>query len=303
MSWIFLSLLAPLFWAGSNIFDKYALEKVSRGVYDFLFFGTIGGFLVGVAAFLIFGLDEFSGAVFFPIAGGFLIQYSYLFYSHALAREDASYVVPLYITYSVVVLVLARFFGEVVSLPQFVAFCIVFFGALVLSFKGLSFEVLRLFRFRTGALFMVPAVLFLSIDILLTNHALAILSFSDVFIYDLFGFSLAAVSLFLVPSWRREIISGIKQARLFKYGLFFVNDLIDLSGHLLYKFALILAPAASLVAVLGGVQPFYVLVLGVLFTLFLPKIVKENITKKELTQKLIGGTIIVVGIAVMNFVS
>lgn len=303
MSWIVLSLLAPLFWAGSNIFDKYALEKVSRGVYDFLFFGTIGGFLFSVAAFLVFGLDEVSSAALFPIAGGFLIQYSYLFYSHALSREDASYVVPLYITYSVVVLILARFFGEVISPLQLVSFVVIFFGALLLSFKELSFELLQLFRFRTGALFMVPAVLFLSVDILLIDHALGILSFTDVFIYDLVGFSLAALSLFLVPSWRREIIQGIKQARFFKYGLFFVNDLIDLSGHLLYKFALILAPAASLVAVLGGIQPFYVLALGVLFTLFLPKIVKENITRKELTQKLIGGTIIVVGIAIMNFVS
>ena len=303
MSWILLSLLAPLFWAASNIFDKYALEKVTRGVYDFLFFGSIGAFLAGIGAFAVFGLDEISRAALFPIAGGFLIQYSYLFYSHALQKEDASYVIPLYITYSVVVLVLARFFGEVISSPQLISFFIVFSGALVLSFKELSFDLLQMLRFRTGALLMIPAVLLLSVDILFVNHALKILSFTDVFIYDTLGFSLSVLPFFLVPSWRREILRGIQSASLWKYGIFFINDVVDLSGHLVYKFALLAAPAASLVAVLGGIQPFYVLALGILFTLFLPKIVKENITKKELSQKLIGATIIVIGIALLNLYS
>jgi len=55
-----------------------------------------------------------------------------------------------------------------------------------------------------------------------------------------------------------------------------------------------------LVAVLGGIQPFYVLALGVFFTIFLPKIVKENITRQEIAQKVIGASIIAVGIAVLN---
>src|SRR3989338_5498820 len=102
MSWIALALLAPLFWAGSNILDKYSLEKVSRGTYDFLFFGTLGAVLIVLALAAIFGLDKIGILALIPFAGGFLIQCSYLFYSYALLREDASYVVPLYITYSAV---------------------------------------------------------------------------------------------------------------------------------------------------------------------------------------------------------
>ena len=73
-----------------------------------------------------------------------------------------------------------------------------------------------------------------------------------------------------------------------------------MSGHLAYSYALLLAPSASLVAVLNGVQPFYVLILGGLFTLFLTQIVKENITRREVVQKLIGATVIVLGISLLN---
>lgn len=104
MSWIALSLLAPLFWAGSNIFDKYALEKVSRGTFDFLFFGSIGSTLVFVLTWTVFGAEFVFPYSLYAIASGFLLNASYLFYSRALEKEDASHVVPLYISYAVFVL-------------------------------------------------------------------------------------------------------------------------------------------------------------------------------------------------------
>jgi len=300
MTWILLALLAPLFWAGSNLFDKYALDKLTRGPYDFLFFGTIGSFFLVFITLGVFGLDFIGLFIFVPIAAGFLVQYSYLFYSYALQREDASYVVPLYITYAVVVLLFSPLFGETVTNIQLVAFGVVFLGALILSLEKLSFEI---FRYRKAAILMIPGIFLLSFAILLTNLSLDVLSFSDTFIYDTIGFSIAGLSLMLVPKWRVEIFKGIRTANIRKYAFFLVNDTLDVSGHLIYKYALLFAPSASLVAVLGGIQPFYVLVLGGLFTLFLPHIIKENITRREVVQKVLGVVIIVVGIVIINLFS
>jgi len=297
MTWILLALLGPLFWAGSNIFDKYALDKVSRGNYDFLFFGTIGSFFIVFLTLGVFGLEYVGSFILIPIVAGFFLQYSYLFYSYALKREDASYVVPLYITYSVVVLLLSPFFGETITQLQLISFGVVFLGALVLSLEKLSFEI---FNYRKGALLMVPAILLISFYVLFIDYSLETLSFTDTFIYDLIGFSLAGLSLMLIPKWRGEIIEGIKTANVKKYSLFLINDTLDLSGHLIYKYALLLAPSASLVAVLGGIQPFYVLVLGGLFTIFLPHIVTENITRREIIQKVLGTIIILLGIVLLN---
>lgn len=297
VTWILLALIGPLLWAGSNIFDKYALDKISRGNYDFLFFGTIGSFFIALLTLGVFGIEYFGLFVLIPIIAGFLLQYSYLFYSYALQKEDASYVVPLYITYSVVVLLLSPLFGETITQLQLISFGVVFLGALVLSLEKLSFEI---FSFRKGALLMLPAILLISFHVLFVNHSLKTISFVDTFIYDMIGFSLAGLSLMLIPKWRKEIIEGIKSATMRKYTLFLINDTLDMSGHLVYKYALLLAPSASLVAVLGGIQPFYVLVLGGLFTLFLPSVIHENITRKEILQKVIGATIIVLGITLLS---
>lgn len=297
MSWIFLALLAPLFWAGSNIFDKYALTKISRGNYDFLFFGTIGSFIIVILTFTTFGLENFTRIAFLSIIAGFFLQYSYLFYSHALQKEDASYITPLYISYAVVVLILSPLFGEVVTTHQFVSFLIVFVGVVILSLKKLSLEI---FKYRKAALLMLPAILFISLYVLFLNKSLELLSFTDAFIYNMIGFTLSAFSLLLVPNWRKEILNGLKTANIRKFSLFLINDTLDMSGHLIYLFALTVAPSVSLVAVLGGIQPFYVLILGALFTIFMPSIVKENISKREVAQKLIGTLIIVIGIIVLN---
>lgn len=304
MLWIALALLAPLFFAGSNILDKYALDKISRGNYDFLFFGTVGTFVMGFLALAAFGLEEVSWFVLIPIAGGFCLQYSYLFYSYALNYEDASYVVPLYITQSVFTLLLGSlFFKEGINGTQFIAFIVVFLGALVLSLEKLSFKIFHYKKYRKGALLMVPAMIFYALYTLLANESLERISFSDTFIYDALGMCLGVGMFFLVPAWRTEIFQGIKRATVRKYNFFLFNDTLDMTGQLIYKMALLMAPSASLVAVLEGIQPFYVLIIGLFFTLYFPKIIRENIELDEVVQKVLGVMIIVAGITILSLSS
>ena len=194
-------------------------------------------------------------------------------------------------------MLLGPIFGENITKIQLISFAIVFLGAIILSMEKLSLEI---FKYRKGALLMVPAIFLVSFYALFLNHSLEILSFTDTFILNMGGFCLAGLSLLLVPKWRKEIFIGIKTATIRKYTLFLINDTLDMSGHLAYIYALLLAPSVSLVAVLGGIQPFYVLILGALFTVFSPKIITENLTRSEIVQKLIGAAIIVAGIVVLN---
>ncbi|HAG27430.1 TPA: hypothetical protein DCG61_01445 [Patescibacteria group bacterium] len=295
--WIALALLAPLLWAASNIFDKYALSKLSKGSYEFIFLGSLASFLIIFLTIPIFGLEKIGVVALWAILSGVSLQFSYLFYSYALEEEDASYVIPLYITYAVVVLLLGPLFGESITTHQYISFAIVFIGALILSQVKLS---LSIHKYRKGALWMIPAIILLSFYTLFFHNSLQYLTFTDAFIYTEIGFALSGVSLLIVPKWRKEILSGIKEASLKKMKFFLLNDVVDLSGHLLFQYALFIAPSASLIAVIGGVQPFYVLVLGLFFTFLFPQIVSEKVTKQEITQKLIGTVIILFGIIYLN---
>ncbi|HMR55535.1 MAG TPA: EamA family transporter [Candidatus Doudnabacteria bacterium] len=295
--WIALALLAPLLWAASNIFDKYALSKLSRGVYEFIFLGSLASFVIILVCLAIFGLDTIATVALWALVAGASLQFSYLFYSYALNHEDASYVIPLYITYSVVVLLLGPLFGESITTHQYISFAIVFIGALILSQTKLSFGI---HRYRRGALLMIPAIILLSFYTLFFHNSLNFLSFADAFIYTEIGFAVSGVSLLLIPRCRREILAGVKTANIKKLKYFLLNDTIDLSGHLLYQYALLITPSASLIAVIGGVQPFYVLILGLFFTFLFPQIVSEKVTRQEITQKLIGTAIILSGIIYLN---
>lgn len=296
MTWIILALIAPFFWALSNLLDKYAIDKLSKGTADFIFFGSIGGFIVLLFSLIINGGVAIISPILIltAVLGGALLNYSYIFYAKALESRDATRVVPLFQTIPIFILVLGYlFFNESVSYSQFIGFVIVFSGGLVLTTQ-MSF--IKKFKIDSSFWLMLASSLFISVSMLFSDHVLETERFMTLFIYDLFGYSLAGLSLLLYRPWRREIFTGIKKAKRFKYLLFFANDAIDLAGGIFYKFALITAPSVALASVMLGIQPFYLLVLGVLLTIFFPKIIKEDISKKAVYQKLFGVGIIFIGI-------
>lgn len=205
---------------------------------------------------------------------------------------------PIYVSYAVFVLIFnTLFFGETLTGTQLLSFAVIFGGGLFLSIETFGLSAMK---YRDGALHMLPAVIILAISITLFNQSLSGLDFVSAFVLDMGGFALAGSSLLLIPTWHREIRAGIRSASLKKFKLFLVNDTIDLSGQLAYKYALMLAPAASLVAAINGIQPFYVLVLGLLFTIFLPHIIKEDVTTGALLQKMIGVVVIGLGIVLLE---
>jgi len=77
------------------------------------------------------------------------------------------------------------------------------------------------------------------------------------------------------------------------------NEILFIIGALGMTFASLLAPLA-LVLVVDGLQPFFVLVYGIIITLFLPKLGEESLLKKDLIQKIIAILVIVVGTYFLN---
>ena len=139
-----------------------------------------------------------------------------------------------------------------------------------------------------------------SIALLFTDHVLESTRFITVFTYDLIGFSIAGASLMLYKPWREQIMGGIRNATITKYLLFLANDAVDIAGQISSKFALALAPSAALVAVTFGIQPFYLLVMGIALTILFPSIIREDISKVAIKEKLIGIITIFVGVILIS---
>ncbi|MDO8231749.1 MAG: EamA family transporter [bacterium] len=294
MNWIFLSLLAPLFWASSNFVDKYILGKYTKGIFDFVFFSTITSWLFFAVIFLFIGTPELSVYSLIPIATGMILIYSYGFYGKALEQGDTSSLVILFKLIPVVTVILAfAFLGQTLSSNELIGFVIVLAGATIISFektKGI---------FIKGFGMILIAILMWSVMTLFIDYGLTKMSFWDYFMLDNFGSALAGLTMFIIPSIRRQVIEGIKTAQLGKYIWFSWNNVLDFFGQMSIKKALAIAPSAGLVTVVMQVQSFYAIIIGVLLTLLIPNIIKEDISTNTLVKKIVGAVIMFLGVYIL----
>jgi hypothetical protein len=67
----------------------------------------------------------------------------------------------------------------------------------------------------------------------------------------------------------------------------------------LFSFVSLLAPL-GLVSIVNGFQPFFILLVGIIITLFLPWLGKENISKQSLVQKALFIGVMVIGAIILS---
>lgn len=294
MNWVLLSLLAPLFWASSNFVDKYILGKHTRGIFDFLFFSTITSWFLFLILLAFVGIPEITVHSWIPILTGIILIYSYGFYGKALEQGDTSALVILFKLIPVFTVILAFvFLGQTLSANELLGFVIVLAGATIVSFeksRGI---------FIKGFGMILIAILMWSVMTLFIDFGLTKMSFWDYFLLDNLGSALAGLTLFIIPSMRKQVVSGLQTATTGKYVWFSGNNLLDFFGQMSIKKALAIAPSAGLVTVVMQVQSFYAIVIGVLLTLFLPSIIKEDISPNNLIKKFIGALIMFSGVYVL----
>ncbi|KKU20761.1 MAG: Conserved hypothetical membrane protein, DUF6 family [Candidatus Azambacteria bacterium GW2011_GWC1_46_13] len=294
MNWILLSLLAPLFWASSNFVDKYILGKYTRGIFDFLFFSTITSLFLFLILFIFVGMPELTMYSWIPILTGVILIYSYGFYGKALEQGDTSALVILFKFIPVLTVVLAFIFlGQTLSSNELLGFVVVLAGATIVSFeksRGI---------FIKGFGMILIAILMWSVMTLFIDYGLTKMSFWDYFLLDTLGSTLAGLTLFIIPAMRRQIIDGLKTATTGKYIWFSGNNLLDFFGQMSIKKALAIAPSAGLVTVVMQAQSFYAIVIGILLTLIIPGVIKEDISASVLIKKFIGALIMFSGVYIL----
>ncbi len=294
MDWIFLSLLAPLFWALSNFVDKYILGTHTKGIFDYLFFSTITSWIFFVVLMFLVGAPSISMFSLIPIATGMMLIYSYGFYAKALQQGETSSLIILFKLIPVMTAGLAFvFLGQSLTMNELLGFVIVLAGAALISFERSKSIFIK------GFGMILIAICLWSVMTLAIDYGLTKMSFWDYFMLDNLGSAFAGLTLLIVPSVRQQVVEGIRTARKVKYTWFFWNNILDFFGQMSIKKALAIAPSAGLVAVVMQVQSFYAILIGVLLTLFIPHIIKENISTPVLINKSIGAVIMFVGIYVL----
>jgi drug/metabolite transporter (DMT)-like permease len=302
MNWFFISLSGTALFAVGNFVDKILISKYFKG-------GGVGALaiysaLIGIFILpfpLIFNLDFMSPGstgIAVMIASGIVYLGGIIPYLYALTQDDTSAVVPIFQTIPIFSYIMGHFFlHEAIAPVQVVGMLLIIFGSIAISIDMSGEKV----KFKSkGALLMLLSSFLISLSGFLfklvgTDHGFLITSF-----WTYTGYTLLGILLFVVSSsYRSQFLHTLttNSVKIVSYNV--LNEVIAIGGKMLQNLSTLMAPLALAVAV-NGFQPIFVLVYGVLLTLFFPHIVSETITKRHLFFKSISIAVIIGGALLIN---
>lgn len=213
-------------------------------------------------------------------------------YIKALNLEEASRVVPIFQIQPVLAYTFGVFlFHETLSLTQILAGIVIVSGAVLINldldnrrkFKGVVFGLVAL----SCLFFMLESITFKFVG----GH----FGFWDASFYQYFGTAVAGLFMVIFSRQYRQDFKKVSKEggkKIFFGSL--TNEMVNMAGRLAFNYSLLLAPLA-LVQLVQGSQSIFVLIIGTLLALFIPRYGKENLSRKHMVQKVASILIVIAG--------
>lgn len=303
MNWFLIALITPVVHAFVNHFDKFLLSKYMKG-------GTVGALIMFSSLFAVVALPIIwiiNPSVLSSVSlsqglilmgNGVFLTMAILLYLYAMDLDEASYVAPFF----QLIPVFGLFFGytilgETLTTNQLIAGGFILLGSLLLSIELAGKDS----KIKTKlVLLMIGSSLFYAANAVIFKSVAASQGFLDSLFWDFLGkFLFGVILFFVVRSYREQFIYLLRVSGAKIVGLNIVNEILGLIGEMALVFAVLFAPVA-LVQSVSGLQPAFVLIFGVLITVFIPQFGKESLQKKHLIQKIIGIVVITVGVYLLE---
>lgn len=314
MSWLILTIISYLMLAIVNLGDKFVVDKVLKSSKSYAFMvGILGAIIFAIAPWFL----NWPGlALFFVniVSGMFFVLALWVMYE-ALKQGEASRVVVVIgsIVPIFTVIFSFLFFNEKFTGNQLTGLVFLIVGMIIISFvvsrrnKWKDFWQ-RLWSVFTGdynkkwIFLAILSALLYALYFIITKYAYLQQDFLSSLIWIKGGSLLMSLFFLLNKETRHEIKKSFKTKpkKSVKVGSGFVlaNQATGSVASLIQSYAIYLGPVAIINA-LQGVQYAFLLVLGIFFTIFCPKILKEDISKKILIKKIIAIILIGIGLYFM----
>lgn len=303
MTWLSLTIISYLMLAIVNLGDKFVVDKLLPSSKAYTFIVTVLSALVFLLApwFLKWpGLNLF---LLNTLSGSFFVFAIWSMYE-ALKRGEASRVVvviggiiPIFsMLFSLII------FKETYTATQCLGFVCLLIGMFIIGFllsrrKKTSVFFKRLLTVFTGTykkrwifLAIVSSLLY-SLSFITSKIAYTEQEFWSAFIWIRGGGLLVVLIFLLDRDSREEIFKSFKKkskapAKIGK-GFVVFNQALGSISFVMQNYAVFLGPVA-LINALQGIQYAFLLILGIFFTIFFPKILKEDISRPVLIRKIIA---------------
>ncbi len=291
MSWFFIAIIGPFLYAVTNYIDKILLEKYFKqgGVGALLLFSSLISIFALPFLFIVDPtvLDvNFSNIIILIIKG--ILSVGVLWcYLIALNNDETSVVIVFYQLVPVIGSILGYFFlGELLTQNQIISMAIIILGTTIISFE---IDLDNNFHLRKKTIIpMLFASVFWAIgSVIFKSVALEENLWRSLFWEHLVIVIVGLCIFIFITSYRKNFISLIKSNSRKILSLNVLNEFLYISGNVVVSFAYLLAPI-GLVLLSESFQPIFVLIIGIILTIFFPNLTTEKIKAKHIWQKILA---------------
>jgi len=301
MSWILIAISAYFIFAVVNLVDKYLLgvRIPSPKVYTF-YIGVSGILILILVPFGFLIVPRFSLILLALLAGVCHILGVFIFLV-GLKSFEASRIMPAMgallpiFTFGFALILSGQ--NEVLTFSDITAFVLLIFGTLLITWQKKKTITL------TNIKIAILSAFFFALYFVLAKLVYLEQPFISGFIWTRIGAFMAALSLLFSKEVKEDIFGRPKFIQRKTWVIFFPNEVASASGFILQNWAIALAPFVYLgiINALEGVKYVFVLIFTLFLSLKFPKILKEEVSREILFQKiiailLIGGGLVLLAV-------
>jgi hypothetical protein len=299
MLWLIITILAYFFLAIVSLFDRYFLvgSIPSPKVYTF----NVGLLWFFASLFLIplgIILPNFN-LIVLGVAVGMIRIFAILFLTQGIVKSEVSRIVPAVGGLLPIFTFLLFFFyfpqSNIFNFFQLIAFLLLIFGSILISFKKFSLEI---FTFKILKYSIISAFLF-ALNFFLMKILFLKVDFISGFFLTLIGYGLGAIIFLIFPQVRKSIFTQKITTKI--SGFFILGQAFGGLGVILQYYAVFLANPGQvpLINALEGTRYIFLLFFVFILANRFPQLLKEEMSKRVLLQKVFAILLIGGGLALL----
>lgn len=298
MEWVFFAVLSALFYSVNSVMSKILIDKRFDKPFPFSIFLTLIDMMFVVGVYFVFPISWSYPSNLYAILAGVFISYCFYFFYHAMKNDESSRAMSIMQTYPLLVTVMsAVLLGEVLGLNQYAGIAMLVASSALISHKKTESG-----RKRSASLkYALAFALMVAVYSIATKYLLGTMDYWSYFFWSFAGVTINVPFLLSFKSVRSDFrkLVGVMDARTL--GVCVFKEGIWLAGDVLSLLAISLGPV-SIVSALGSLQPFFVFAIATMLSIFMPSVLKEDIEKGHLIEKLAAALMIFVGIWLISVI-
>jgi drug/metabolite transporter (DMT)-like permease len=296
VEWFYFALLSSVLISGVNIIDKILISdyRIPPLVYVLIISATS---LMPLVTLVFFNMTPLPmGILAFTILVGFVRIYYTLPYFKALMVEEVSRVIPLLQLTPVFVLILSSLVLHEVLRPQdYVAF-----GLLVLGGTLFAIRLTKGIRISLAFYLMILASFLLAVYSVALKYLFSVQDFYTIFIWVQIAGFITFFQFIPFRPFRDPLITTYKTTSR-KIGIILVAEqAVAYVSVFAYNYAIAHGPI-TLISSVGATQPLFVLLFATILSFRFPRVLREELTKMDVTLKVLGLIAIFAGTYLIQF--